>query len=266
MRSLALLLAAATLLLAGTAVAQTAAQTETQTATGADAPWPPCAPGVLPQPAYGAEGAPPALQIWEDIELAGDPACLGALQGRMNSVAALAGSFRFAGGPDALAARFGAVSKTLGLLYWSTTDQAWRELVSEAVALRGADTALSRPDFTAAELRSGRRLYFTQNDTRSSGLNLYRMTALRSGPDRLVVEVVNESAVSFAFVTLFKEKGLLSLHFLQRLDGDLWGYYGLAAIREGSVAGHTKSLVNRAAAFYRFLQGQPGDAAPPLAR
>jgi hypothetical protein len=91
------------------------------------------------------------------------------------------------------------------------------------------------------------------------------MTTLASQPDRLVVEIVNRSAISFAFVTLFREEDLLSLQFLQRLDGDLWGYYGLSAVREGSVGGRTRSLVNRAGAFYRFLRGVPGNEGAPLA-
>jgi hypothetical protein len=232
-------------------------------------PRPPCAPGETPRPAYAPAGAPPAVQVWQNVELPAD-ACFGALTGPMNSVAVLAGRFRHpdgAGGTlDDLAARFGAVSQSVGQLYWSTTEQAWRALVSEAFALSGNDTDLKRPDFTAAEVRSGETLYFAQNDTRSTGLNRYRMTALQSRPGRLVVQVVNESPVAFTFVTLFHEEGLLSLHFVERLEDGLWGYYGLAAVREGSVAGHTNSLVNRAAAFYRFLRGVPGDAGPPLAK
>lgn len=228
-------------------------------------PRPPCAPGDSPFPAYAGEGAPPVVAVWRDLTLPEDP-CLGVLSGRMNSVAALAGRFRFAGSLDDLAARVGAVSQTVGQLYWSTTDQDWRELISEAFALSGNDQDLERPDFTAADVRSGDTLYFAQNDTRSTGLNVYRMRALQSRPGRLVVEMANETPVTFTFMTLFQEGGLLSLHFVERIDGDLWGYYALAAVREGSVSGHTKSLVNRAAAFYRYLRGVPGDAGPPLAK
>ena len=163
-------------------------------------PRPPCAPGDPPYPAYTAEGALPAVEVWQNVALPnGD--CFGALVGPMSTVAALSGRFRFAGTLDDLAARIGAVSETVGQLYWSTTDQTWRELISEAFALSEADTEFRRPDFTAEEVRSGAALYFA-----------------------------------------------------------------LAAVREGSVAGHTKSLVNRAAAFYRFLRGVPGDEGAPLAR
>lgn len=256
------------LLIAGLLLAA-ALQAGAAAAQSAPLPQPPCLPGAAALPAYAAEGAPPAVEVWQNVTLppdsAGGDSCFGALSGRMNTVAALAGRFRYAGTLDDLAARFGAVSETVGQLYWSTTDQSWRELVSEAFALSGNDSDLRREDFTAAEVRSGAPLYFAQNDTRSTGLNVYRLKALQSRPGRLVVETVNESAIAFAFVTLFHENGLLSLHFIEHLDGDLWAYYGLAAVRQGSVAGHTRSLVNRAVAFYRFLRGVPGDEGPPLA-
>ncbi len=242
----------------------------TRGAAGAEPPQPPCRPGDTPVPSYASEEALPAVRVWQDLVLPAEPGgeagCFGGLSGAMNTVVALAGRFRFAGGAEGLAARFGAVSQTVGEVYWSTTDQAWRSLFSEAFALSRADTEFRRPDFTAAEVRSGDTLYFAQNDTRSTGLNVYRLRALAAEEDRLVVEVANVSAIGLTFVTLFQEEGLLSLHFLERLDGDLWGYYALAAVREGSVAGDTKSVVNRAVAFYRFLRGVPGDEGAPLAR
>jgi hypothetical protein len=186
-------------------------------------------------------------------------------------VAVLSARFRFAGTLDDLATRAGAISRTAGLKYWSTNEQKWRILISEAAAVPGPDSnwqsdRLRRANFTAAEVRSGETLWFRQNDTRSIGANLYRMRALLSQPDRLVLETVNESPITFAFVELFGEHELLSLHAIEHLGGDLWGYYGLAAVREEPVDDYAKSLVNRTAALFNFLQGLPGDAGPPLAR
>jgi hypothetical protein len=228
-------------------------------------PRPPCAAGA-PLPAYAEVEAAPAVAIWHDLEFIDGPDCLGRLQGRMKLVAALAARFRHDGSLDDLAARLGDVSKTIGLIYWSTGEQKWRNLISDAAALTQADPGARRHDFTAEELRSGETLWFMQNDTRSTGENLYSLRSLASEDDRLVVEVVNESAIVFTFVTLFSARDLYSLHFLQRLDGDIWGYYGLAAMREGSVSDYEKSMVNRAAAYYRFLIGRPGDSGEPLAR
>ncbi|WP_420347209.1 DUF6675 family protein [Pelagibius sp.] len=254
-------------------------QNSVASAAAQTSPRAPCPAGTTPVPAYAPAGAPPAVAVWQDVTLPdtepGERFCGADLTGPLTTVAALAGRFRHAGSVDDLAARFGAVSETVGMLYWSTTDQDWRVLVEEATALDGAagqgreDTQphaeTPRPDFTAAEVRSGRALTFAQNDTRSSGANLYRLRALAAGPDRLVVEIVNLEAIRFTLLTVFEPRGLVSLHVLERLDGDLWGAYSLAAVREGSVSGRPKSLVNRAAAFHRFLLGRPGDDAPPLA-
>lgn len=246
-------------------VAQAAAQTSPQA---------PCPAGSAPVPGYADAGAPPTVAVWQDITLT-EGVCGAALTGSLNTLAALAGRFRYAGSVDDLAARFGAVSETVGLRYWSTTDQRWRVLVEEATALegpeggtlegQGGEDAQPRADFTAAEVRSGRALLFAQNDSRSSGNNLYRLRALAAGPDRLVVEIVNLEAIRFTLLTVFEPRGLVSLHIMERLDGDLWGAYSLMAVREGSVSGRPESVVNRAAAFHRFLLGRPGDDAPPLA-
>ena len=247
------------------------------------APRVPCAAGIAPLPAYADAGAPPAVAVWHDIDIGeaaggesgGGSACLGRLAGRFPTAVALAGRFRHAGSLDDLAARIGAVSRMAGLAYWSVSEQKWRQFVTSASALdgtgEGPDPAWEngrgrRGDFTAAEMRSGARLWFVQNDTRSMGDNLYSARATLSAPDRLAVEVVNESTVRFLVMTLFEPRELLALHVVERLDGDLWGYYGLAAVRDAPPGGFEKSLVNRAAAFYRFLRGVPGDAEAPLAR
>lgn len=234
--------------------------------TASPGPQPPCPGGAPPQPAFAAEETPPAVGSWRDIYIAADPDCFGRLAGPMDRVVALAARFRHDGSIDDLAARIGAISETEGLAYWSTSDQAWRELIDYAAALAGPALESKRADFTAEEVRSGRSLHFLQNDTRSSGDNVYRLSAFSTSPDHLKVEVVNKSAISFTFVTLFDEGDLHSLHYIMHLGGDLWGYYQLSAVREGSGPVREASFINRAAAFYRFLRGQPGDSEPPLAR
>ncbi len=230
-------------------------------------PVPPCAPGeAAVTPFYGAPAGPPAVRTWRDLEIDGSYPCLAPLRGRNALVVALAGRFEGPASSDDIAARIGAISATEGLVYWSTTDQQWRTLVSDAYAIDDPDARHRRPDFTAAEVTSGRTLYFGQNDTRSTGLNVYSLTARSAAPGRLAVEIVNVTAIRFTFVTLFEADSLRSLHFFERLDGNGWGYYGISAVRAGSVAGHENSFVNRAGAFYRFLTGAPADAEPPLAR
>jgi hypothetical protein len=178
---------------------------------------------------------------------------------------ALAGAFRAGGGITDLAARLGAISLTRGLTYWSTTDQRWKVLVSDAHALTAAEGGQARDDFSAAEILSGAPLHFAQDDTRSSGTNVYRLRTLHAEGDRLVFEMTNLTAIRFGFVTLFGPESLVSVHFLERGAAGTWLYYGLSAVTEGFVGDHDGSFINRQDAFYRFLANESPTARPPLA-
>ncbi len=223
------------------------------------------APGATAYPPYGALGEPPRVAVWHDLDSGSGAECEGLFQEPVVLVIALAGRFRHDGSLEDLAARIGAISQTTGLRYWSTTDQAWRVLLAGAFALSGPEAETARLDFSAEEILGGRRLYFAQDDTRSTGLNVYAITATGAGQDRLSFEIVNLTPIRLVFLTLFEAETLRAVHFIERADGDLWRYYGLSMVRRGSVAGHEKSFINRGAAFYRFLIGEPPDQAPPLA-
>lgn len=230
------------------------------------APGPSCpTPGRMPVPAFAPAGAPPAVAIWHDLDGGPGGLCAEAVRGHVKLAVALAARFRGPRSLKGIAARIGAVSATSGLRYWSTTDGNWRVLIAEATALREPSEDATRPDFAADEVLAGGKLFFRQDDTRSTGWNLYSLTARRDGPDRLVVTVVNLTAIRFLLVPLAAPGDLVSVHVIARLGPRLWGYYGLSAVRGGGVEAFANSLVNRAAAFYRFLTGRPGDAAPPLA-
>lgn len=202
---------------------------------------------------------------WRDITLDDAQTCWEEMRGPMEFVIALSGSFKHSGSRDELASRFGAISQTKGRRYWSTTDNAWRILISDAYALQNANAIEPYPDFSVAEVLSGTPLYFMQDDTRSTGRNTYSMKTLTATEDRLVIITQNISEIRFAFFTLFETKALLSVYFLNRLGPTRWGYFSLTAIRKGFVDGNANSFVNRAAAFYRFLRGVAGDSEPPLA-
>lgn len=241
-------------------------------------PRPPCG-DTAPFPAYPAAGAPGAapavVQAWE----AGQgprwtpPACIGWAAGPgqgFRTMVALAGRIQLAGGADQVLDRFGAVSMLRGVRYWSTSDGAWRPLVSSVSALDGPDPGRRRANFTAAELRNGRDAFFVQHDNRSSGDVIYRMRVLESGADRIVIGTENVSPVRLMVVTLFQPGALQGVHILQRLSPNSWGYYGLSrTTQEGSsslAGGHEASYVNRAAALYRLIAGVPTDRDPPMAR
>jgi hypothetical protein len=229
-------------------------------------PVPPCsATGSAVVPLYADLGDPPTVGIWHGVEIGRVEPCLGAMPGRMKLVVALAGRFRSTRSIEEIAGRVGAVSSTRGLRYWSTTEGRWRTLVADAFALESRDAESRRADFTPAEILSGRILHFAQRDTRSTSLNVYSLSGRLVGHDRLAIEVINITTIRVFFFPLFESKALLSLHFFERLEPDIWGYYGISAIGSGSIEGHEKSLVNRAAAAYRFFKNVPADRDPPLA-
>jgi hypothetical protein len=228
-------------------------------------PVPPCGPGVLAtQPPYAQPDDPPAVAVWRDITLGPDD-CLGKVEGPMELVIALAGRFKHSGTMEDLATRVGAVSFMAATQYWSATEGRWRPLISKAFAVEDLSTLAPRQNFAAGEITSGRRLHFAQDDTRSTGLNVYSLRELGLGSDRLAIEIVNVTDIRFLLATMYDAEALVSLHFVEHLEGDVWGYYGLSAVRVGAAGGRTKSFINRAAAYQRFITGVPTDKPPALA-
>lgn len=226
----------------------------------------PCGnPNSAVVPPYAEPGNPPTVGVWRDVELANDTPCLHALEGPAKLAVVLAGRFRDGRSIEDIASRIGAISSTKGLRYWSVTDGGWRTLISDAFALTSRDPETRRSDFSPAEILSGRTLYFAQRDTRSTSLNIYSLTGRLLGPRRLAVEIINLTDIRFLFFSLFKSNSLRSRHIFEKLEAGLWGYYGMSTVRDGSVEGHERSLVNRTAAAYRFFRVVPADRDPPLA-
>lgn len=231
------------------------------------APEPPCgSSGTHVFPQYGALNGAPTVGVWRDTVLRFGAGCPDGLDGKARLVVALATRFTHNGTLEDLAARLGAVSMAEGIRYWSVSAQTWRVLIKSSFAVDGPATRKPRPDFSASEVMSGRALFLVQDDTRSTGLNLYRLSGRAVGPDGLAVTIVNLTDIRFLLAPLFRKNALISVHFVRRLHADVWGYYGLTIVRDGPVRGHERSLVNRAAAYQRLVTGQASDGAPPLAR
>lgn len=232
-------------------------------------PQPPC--GGPAQPPYPDLGAAPHTQVWSagDLPQGWVPlACLGWSASGFRTLVALAGRFQTGAGADDLLARFGAVSTMVGLRYWSATDRQWRELVTSAVALQGPDSRIARSDFTIAEMRSGRDLYFAQRDNRSSGEVVYRVQVRQASGDRIIVAMENVTGVRLLLVTLFPAGSLQTVYILERQSGDVWDYYSLGRTATSSsvfTAGFGASYANRAIAVYRHIAKLPEDAIPPAA-
>jgi len=183
-------------------------------------------------------------------------------------VVATAARFRYDAGLEGLRRRAGAVSQLAGLLYWSTTSQKWQPFIVDAYALTSPSDGQRRGDFQLEEITEGRTLYTRQEDN-LFGKAVYRVRILRASGERLVFATENASAISFLSVPVFAAGELQSIVFVERESKDVWRYYGIARTGKQAsllVAGHEASLINRAAATYRFLAGIPANQEPPAAR
>lgn len=225
----------------------------------------PACPGnsVTPYPAFSKAGSPPEFDSWRNLP--GLPSnCHIKLTTPAMLTVALAGEFIHNGPIETIAARLGAISETRNLPYWSVTDNAWRNLVSDAFALSSPDKKTDRADFSAAEMLGSQNKYFAQNDTRSWGLNVYRFATLDSSAGHLTVLLDNVSSVRLGPVTLLQPHDGQTVLFINRIDDTRWSYYSIAVIKNTPVAAREKSLINRQAAFYRYLIKQAPDENPPL--
>lgn len=240
-------------------------------ALAAEGPRPPCmAVAGSPVPAFAVPGAPLIIGIWKGAALDNAPPseCMPWTAWKPSLLVAVASSFFHKDDADVLLSRFAAVSALSRVRYWSITDQTWNRLVIRANALEGPDPARPRADFTAGELKSGHTLYYTQQDNRSSQPVVYNLHVVHQGPDRLVVDIENVTAVRFFLPTLFAPGTIHTRYYLVRLRSGVWGYYGLSGVREGTfpwTGGPVASYINRAVAMYRHLAGIPTDRAPPAA-
>jgi hypothetical protein len=226
--------------------------------------------GDAPKPAYAPLGAVnvAAWRHGDPVTGIRSPDCADWPYWGSSLVVVLTGRLHAAGGADMLLARFGAISSFRGVRYWSVSDQRWRTLISDASALSGPDAAKRRVDFSIAEVTSGKDLYFTQADNRSSGQVVYRMRLSQAGPDRIVATVENVSGIWLFILRLFAPGDLHSLYVLEKLSPGVWGYYSLSGMREGATAllgSDRASLINRANAIYRHIADMPTDAEPPAA-
>ena len=228
-----------------------------ETSAAADIPQPPCA--TVPVPSYPASIGSPVVQTQTVTDWL-PPPCLGWNGLRPDLIVALAARLREPGGAAALLARFGAVSRLRGMRYWSVTDQAWRVLVTDATPVTDAAGTQPRGDFSPDEMLPGALLYSAERDSRSSGAVIYRMQVIERSPDRIVVSIVNVSAMRLFLVPLFAPGALQVTYFLDRLGPAEWGFFGLWGVTTGLLtSGHEASSINRAVALYRHFAEVAGD-------
>lgn len=240
------------------------------TAWGEGGPRPPC--GGEPDPPYASAGDPPRLQIWWPVSLPSPwtpPSCLGWSPAPANFLVAAAGRFQTQNDADALLARFGAISESLNVRYWSASEARWKNLLETAAALDGPDLRRPRADFTAEEMKTGASLYFAQKDSRSSTEVIHRLRVQEFGANRIVLGIENVTSVWVYLFQIYVPGDLQSVHFLTRRSPTEWEYYSLSRARGGVsvfMPAYDAPYINRAVALFRHIAGLRTDQGPPPAR
>lgn len=238
-------------------------------AAEAGPPRPPC--GAAPVPAYHAAGANPSIAVANaaDISRTGwqPPACLG-WSGGSRLVVAVAGELSSDLTLDQLLMRLGAVSAYPSIKYWSAGRQQWKALAVEAAITNGPAGLIARHDLTPDDFVLGRdHFYFERGN--DSGRTVHRLRLLERSADRAVIGIENTSPIKVKGFTAFEPGALQSVIFLERRGLGLWSFYEIARAGEGSSTLATSregSIVNRLAAFYRYMAGVPTDLEPPAMR
>jgi hypothetical protein len=222
------------------------------TAMAADMPVVPCpAIQAVPFPAFAD---PPNLRAWTRKQLPHWllPGCARWDSRKFDILVALAGTFAYAGDADDILRRFAAVSGWRGIQYWSSMDGRSEPFILEQSAVVSDSDDSPRADFTLAELKSRRPLYFTQQDNRSTSTVTYRMRLDEAGSDRFVIEVENVSTM-WIVLPVLGPGDIRVTYIVQNLGPGRWGYYSLTGVNGSS--GHAESVTSRAVAVYRHVSG-----------
>ena len=233
-------------------------------------PRPPC--GAEPTPDYPRLGEQPNVALWTKADLGPDwtpPSCTFWPVGAATIVAGLAGHFQYAGNPDALLARIGAISSLSEVRYWSVTETQWNNMFMHAVALDGPDPKKTRGDFSAAELRAGGNFYFSAADNRSGKDAVSRLRVITADDAHFVLETENVTPLRWTVLTYAAPSSFQTWYFLDRDVGGAWRFYSLTRVLYASSLLSSvipdKSYINRSVAMYRHFLGLPTDRDPPAA-
>ena len=152
--------------------------------------------------------------------------------GRTRLAVALAGEFPFSGSLDQLLEHAGKISAHKSIRYWSTTDKAWRNLVSDAGVVDGPQGRTVQPDPTVADLVAGRSIYYFE--VGRSGRAIHRLTVLERTADRFVLASENVTPIRGILTTAFEPGALQSVTFVDRRGPATWGYYQVIRATEGA--------------------------------
>ena len=230
----------------------------------------PCGGQRIEFPAVGAE---PVIRIFKEPDIADwePPACTGWPAGKFEFIGTAAASFRHDGDTAELARRYGAISEYAAMRYFSPRRQAWRELSFEAFALRDANRAHRRGDFTAAELVPGTPRYFWQRGATEAppplpgSIDLVnRIDILERTSNRLVVSVTSEPG-SIAIVMRLGRGDIRVVYFLERDQRahDEWHYYALTSLAGIAALGADNFYRASARGVFRHTADLPAEVREP---
>ncbi len=221
---------------------------------------------AVAQPDYASPDAAPNVRFFKESPLPVlpvTPSCLGIDIQPFGTYVAVAGTFKTEARKIDLLRRFGAVSKTLQVTYWSVSEHRWRPLLKSAAAT--TEAGRPREDFTGEELESGRELYVSQTDGRSSGATVFRMRLRENAARRFVIDFENVSPVRWWTLTLYRPGELHSVYVVVQRSPEVWGYYSLTTVGSNWLEGHESSYINRVVALYRHYTESPADPLQPPA-
>ena len=236
----------------------------------AETPVVPCAGPRIEFPPVGAE---PIIRIFKNTDVAGwkPPPCTGWPAEKFEFIGTAAASFRHNGDTVVLARRYGAISEYAAMRYFSPRRQAWRELSFEAFALRDANPANKRGDFTAAELVPGTPRYFWQRGATEApppfpgSIDLInRIDIFEHTKDRLVVAVTSEPG-TIAVVMRLGRGDIRVVYFLERYQNahDVWHYFALTSLAGIAALGADNFYRASARGVFRHTVGLPAEVRAP---
>jgi hypothetical protein len=218
---------------------------------------------------YPSTDAKPNAAVWQSTSREWTPPLeLGWKKEDYTVLVMLAGRFQWSGGQDALLENIGRVSALKSVKYWTVTEQRWTQLFVESHALQSADKPGKRKDFSLREVKSGKPLFFYQQENRGISEGVYRMR-VSSKPGRIVVTTENVKPLKAFLVPLIGAGEFQNSYILEQQSATRWRYYSTLRAGRGAysliIGGHDSSFINRAAAMFRHVSGSATDSEPPLA-
>ena len=232
-------------------------------------PQPPC--GMEPVPPYPTLNDLPVVRSWSESDLGRTwkpPVCTRWTELGFTTLVTTSARFPYTSEAAGLLRHIGAISERAGVRYWSATHKRWQTLIVDARALTDAQHSQRRQDFTPAEMKEGKVLYFEQVDN-LTGKATYRMHIAEASAIRIVFDVENVSTMRYSFIPVLHPGEMQAIYFLDRESDNAWRYYGIVRTGKNAnkrIAGNESSSINRAVAFYRYVVGIPTDQEPPAAR